>query len=269
MSSPSVRRIQKGVLDQRLFEALVTECAVNAECEEISLYLQNEPLLDRELAQKIKLVKELSKKRLRVRIVTNGSLLNESRAVDLFEAGIDSIGVSINAFTPQTYSRIMRGLDYSVTLRNVETLISLAPESVLISLTFVVVRGNESEVREAVKYWTDRGVLCGAYGVNSQGGAVDGFQNLRPLNSPRRAKECYLPLESIGILANGDFILCCADWKRESLHRTESSPRMISDVWHSPKVAAFRRDAIQGTFAHPMCRNCLGQTRVRENLLYS
>lgn len=268
MSSPSIRQMQKGSMEEKDFDTLIAECATHTGCDEIALYLQNEPLLDRRLGEKIKRVKDLSGNRLRTRIVTNGSLLHERRIVELLDAGIDAIGISLNAFSPITYSRVMGGLHYQTTLRNVETLLAHAPDSVLVSLTFIVVRENESEVREAIKYWSDRGVLCGAYGVNNQGGAVSNFDNLRPSNSSKRPKECYLPMESIGILANGQFILCCADWRRESIARSERPFSRISDVWHSPRVAAFRRKAIEGKLTHPMCRTCLGQTRVRENLLY-
>jgi MoaA/NifB/PqqE/SkfB family radical SAM enzyme len=268
MSSPLIRRMQKGAMDDEEFETLIAECAVHDECEEIALYLQNEPLLDRRLGERIKRVKEVSGGRLRARIVTNGSLLREARIIELLDAGIDAIGVSLNAFTSNTYSRVMGGLNYQTTLENIETLLKRAPASLLVSITFIVVRENECEVSDAIKYWSDRGVLCGAYGVNTHGGALENFDALRPSDAPVRPKECYLPMESIGILANGQFILCCADWKRESMSRSPPSSSKISDVWHSSDVAAFRRNAIAGDFTHSMCRNCLGQTRVRENLLH-
>lgn len=268
MSSPRIRQMQKGAMAEEEFEALIAECAGHAACEEIALYLQNEPLLDRRLGEKIKRLKDVSKGRLRARIVTNGSLLGKPRIVELLEAGIDAIGISLNAFTAATYSRIMGGLDYRATFENIETLLECAPPTVLISLTFIVVRENESEVGDAIKYWSDRGVLCGAYGVNTQGGAIENFDSLVPSNSSPRLKECYLPMESIGILANGECILCCADWKRESLSKSPSSSSKIADIWHSPAVAAFRRNAIAGKLTHSMCRNCLGQTRVRENLIH-
>jgi pyruvate-formate lyase-activating enzyme len=268
MSSPRIRQIQKGMMSDEDFEGLIAECAAHAECEEVALYLQNEPLLDRRLGDKIKRIKEVSGGRLRARIVTNGSLLREARIVELIEAGIDAIGISLNAFYAETYSRIMGGLDYRSTLQNVETLLECAPDTVLVSLTFIVIRENENEVREAIKYWSDRGVLCGAYGVNTQAGALENFDSLRPSNSPPRIKECYLPMESIGILANGQSILCCADWKRESISGSERPTSRIFNIWHSPAVAAFRRNAIAGDLRHSMCRNCLGQTRLRENLIH-
>jgi hypothetical protein len=267
MSVPSIRRMQRGAMSTELFGHIVEECAASPECEEIALYLQNEPLLDRGLASRITTIKEASKGRLRVRIVTNGSLLSTPVIDDLIAAGLDSIAISLNAHRPETYRRTMGGLDYAETVRNIELLIDKAPPSLFVSLTFIVISGNEDEIKEAISYWSERKVYCGAYGVNTHGGALVNFDSLQPRNTAVREKECYLPFESIGILATGDVILCCTDWQRLSLSGSLSSGT-IKSIWHAPAVSQFRREALDRLFHHPMCASCLGQTRLLENLLY-
>jgi uncharacterized Fe-S cluster-containing radical SAM superfamily protein len=267
MSVPEVRARQRGTMSRELYEKLVKECAAAEGCEEISLYLQNEPLLDRDLGAKLALIKEHSAGRLRSRIVTNGSLLDERRIRELLSAQTDSVAVSLNAGTPETYRRVMGGLNYEKTRANIERLLDLAAGRIFITLTFVVIKDNEHEIEDALAYWAGRGVLCGAYGVNTQSGAAPNFPALQTPLGAGRPKECYLPLTSLGVLTNGDVILCCSDWHHTSLSGNANQATLF-ELWHAPPVARFRREATRGRFQHRMCANCLGQTRVRENLLH-
>ncbi|MGZ5443428.1 MAG: radical SAM/SPASM domain-containing protein [Thermoanaerobaculia bacterium] len=266
MSIPEIRRMQKGRMSESLFRRIVAECAARPECEEIALYLQNEPLLDAELPARIRFTKEASGGRLMTRIVTNGSLLTAERIGALLGAGLDCIAISLNADSAGVYADVMGGLDFERTVRNVETLLAMAPPSLFLTITFMVTAQNEHEIAAAISRWSARGVLCGAYGINTQGGTLSTFESIRGTPRPRKHRECYLPLESMAILCNGDVLLCCTDWSRKSIVGSVASAP-VHDVWHSPSLAALRREAIFERFPHEVCGSCLGQTRVRENLL--
>ena len=266
MSSPEIRRLQRGRMERELFERIVSECADADECVEIALYLQNEPLLDDELADKVRFVKDRSNGRIAVRIVTNGSLLTADCSERLIAAGLDAISVSLNAHTAATYTEVMGGLSFETTSRNIEELLARAPAPLLVTLTFMVTSVNRHEIEDALGYWSGRGVLCGAYAINTQAGAVADFDRLNVAES-RAAKECFMPIESSSILSNGDVLLCCTDWRRESVAgslRTQS----LRQVWHGPALAGTRRDAIDGTLSHRICEQCLGQSRLPENLMF-
>lgn len=267
MSIPEIRRMQTGRMSEALFHRLVSECAAREECEELALYLQNEPLLDRELPARIRLVKELSGGRLMTRIVTNGSLLTAAACDALLDAGLDRIAISVNANSPGVYEEVMGGLRFERTVANIETLLAKAPPSLFVTLTFMVTSGNEHEIAEAVAYWSSRGVLCGAYGINTQGGTLTSFDTVRGSAAPPQTRECYLPLESMAILCSGEVLLCCTDWSRVSVVGSVAGAT-IHEVWHSPALAGLRREAILDRFPHEVCRTCIGQTRVRHNLLY-
>jgi len=268
MSDPEVRARERGRMSPELFRKIVEECSRHPECEEVALYLQNEPLLDAALGEKIALVKELSRGRLRTRIVTNGILLSRSKIAELIDAQLDAIAISVNAFSAETYRKVMGGLDLSVVTRNVDMLLDAAPPSMLVTLTFMITSANEHEIQSAVQYWSGRGVYCGAYGINTQGGMVPNFDDVRShahrVNGP---KECYLPLEDAAILCNGDILLCCTDWSRGSIYGSVGQSS-LHDVWHSPALSSMRRAALFSRFPARECATCSGQTRVLENLIY-
>lgn len=267
MADPRIRKYQKGRISDEVFSKLVNECAQYDSCEEIALYLQNEPLLDATLAHKIDTVKKLSKGRIAARIVTNGYLLNRAKAKELISAGLDAIAISLNAHTAPTYSILTGGLDFNITLQNIEELLEVSPQRLLITLTFMITIHNQAEVQDAVKYWTKRGVLCGAYGINTMGGTLSSYEKLAVHSQPKLIRECYLPLESAAILCTGDVILCCADWARKSVcgNITRQS---LKEVWHSKPLSELRSNAIKQIFSHEVCSRCLGQTRLPSNLIY-
>lgn len=62
-----------------------------------------EPFMDPQLIEKIKYAKHYN---LGVIIITNGSLLNEENLEQIFNLKTDYLSVSLNAGTPETYSRI-------------------------------------------------------------------------------------------------------------------------------------------------------------------
>lgn len=266
MSIGEIRRHQRSYMVDDLFAKIVAECAQRPECRDLSLYLQNEPLLDSQLAVRTRLIKDLSDGRLNVRITTNGYLLNPETTRSLLSSGMDQISVSLNAFSKETYDTTMRGLQYETTVANIEHLLEITGGSHPLILTFVVTDQNRSEIAEAVEYWEARGVLCAAYLANTMGGAMMQFLRLEDRSDHKR--ECYLPLQSMPILCSGRALLCCTDWRRQSEEESVVD-RTLHEVWNSPSRLEFRRNAITGKFPHRICADCPGQTRLPENLFAS
>jgi MoaA/NifB/PqqE/SkfB family radical SAM enzyme len=161
----------------------------------------------------------------------------------------------------------MGGLDFDVTLHNLERLVEASASGVMVIVTFMITRDNEHEIEEAVRYWTRRGVLCGAYGIGTMTGNVPRFDELKPTSFQERPLECFVPLEATTILVNGDLLLCCSDWAHESVYGNVADQK-IFDIWHSPALSSIRRDAIRETFNHSICKRCLGQTKSPFNLIF-
>jgi MoaA/NifB/PqqE/SkfB family radical SAM enzyme len=267
MSDRAVRRRQKGRMTRALFAKIVREAAEHEECAVISPYLQNEPLLDPDLADHVRSIKQLSAGRLSARIVTNGYLLDASKLDELIAAGIDVISLSLNAHSPETYRKVMGGLDFDVTVSNLERLLAARNSGIMVIVTFMITSDNEHEIEEAVRYWSGRGVLCGAFGIGTMTGNVPRFDAVKPKTFQQRPLECFVPLEATTILANGDLLLCCSDWAHASVYGNVKR-QSIRDVWHSPDLSAIRRDAIGERFNHSICKRCLGQTKSPFNLIF-
>jgi pyruvate-formate lyase-activating enzyme len=266
MQDEKIHRLQRGYMNSELFIKIIDECVQYKDCEDISLYVQNEPLLDPNLARRVQIIKNRSAGRLNVRIVTNGNLLTPKRLDELLEVGIDEITVSLNAYTKSTYEKVM-GLDFDTTISNVESLVEKAPLGLLVTITFVVLSENEQEIEQAIDYWSEHGVMCGAFGINTGSGRVPYYHRTKSTSIPGWKKECYLPLVSTVILADGDMMLCSTDWARKSVCGNINT-KSIYELWHAIPLVEIRRKAIFEQFDHEFCSECLGQSRVDANLVY-
>src|SRR5262249_24060587 len=77
-----------------------------------------EPLLDKQLPQRIKQCKESGIAR--VKIFTNGGLLRGETAERLIESGVDEIKVSIDGADAVEFNQLRVGLDYGKLLANMK-----------------------------------------------------------------------------------------------------------------------------------------------------
>ena len=90
------------VMDFDIYESLVRSLS-GMGTREVSFAGIGEPLLHKRIAEAVALAKSLG---LRVWITTNGSLLNRDIIKELVDAGLDNIGISINAGSRDEYSLV-------------------------------------------------------------------------------------------------------------------------------------------------------------------
>ena len=90
------------VMDFAIYESLVRSLG-SMGTREISFAGIGEPLLHKRIVEAVALAKSLG---LRVWITTNGSLLNRDIIKELADAGVDDIGVSINAGSREEYGLV-------------------------------------------------------------------------------------------------------------------------------------------------------------------
>ncbi len=75
-------------MEDELYEQILRDLKETGTVRHFVLMLQNEPLLDRKIAQRIKKAKETLDDRTLIFIVTNGSLLTPKRAKELIESNL-------------------------------------------------------------------------------------------------------------------------------------------------------------------------------------
>ena len=131
-------------MDDALFRQILDQVRAIGTVKSVILMLQNEPLLDRKFAARVRLARQLLDRRTRIVTVTNGSPLTEALIDELAAGRIDHVAVSIDASREETFDRIRQGLNFQRVVENTLSLAQrLGPRRVAVK--FLRQRENEGE----------------------------------------------------------------------------------------------------------------------------
>lgn len=119
-----------------------------------------EPLYHPKTIEMIQQVKALGA---RVEMITNGTMLTETRAKQLISAGLDTLWVSIDGATPESYSDIRLGAQLPKVLKNLARFRELrkpghrpTPE---IGIAFVAMKRNIADLPQVIKLGLQHGAM--------------------------------------------------------------------------------------------------------------
>ena len=260
---------KREVMDDALYSKIIHECAAETDFCELVPMVQNEPLLDVKLEDRIAEFKSIAKPHQAVEIVTNGTGLTPARFEKLVKSGLDTITISLSAFTEETYNNLIEGLSWKQVTTNLEA-ISKSPflAKVNIFLRYVRQKGNEEEFRPFKKYWGRKGLNVANYEINNRAGALLDYEDRIPAKSYffQRARKsmgrqvfknsCPHAFGIMHVLKNGDVPLCGNDWEhRELLGNVRE--QSIREIYNSPRIQEIRELMEQGRFEEiPPCKDC-------------
>jgi len=265
--SREARSGPKNVMSETLFKEIICQHSRMDSLRGVLIMLQNEPTLDPDFIDRIRIAKAMLGKSVEVFTVTNGSLLNRDYATALQDAGLDRIIVSIDAATKETYSRVRPGTSFEEVRKNTEDLIRIFPKG-RVAVNFLRQRDNQGEMKAFVRYWSDRGAQVRFGNLTNRAGQLDAFKNLLP-SSQRNALQkaiapffrrlipcCPLPFETGCVLWDGRVTLCCHDWRPTEVMGDLSHEEALN-VWNSERVNHHRRLLLSGRAEEStICRNC-------------
>jgi radical SAM protein with 4Fe4S-binding SPASM domain len=116
-------------------------------CELVSLSFNAEPLLHRKLGDLLLITRKYKIPHLYM--TTNGLLINEQIIRDIINAGVNSLAISMDAATKQTYERIRVGSHFEKLISNIQAINNakerLGSGTPHIQLNFVLMRSNITE----------------------------------------------------------------------------------------------------------------------------
>ena len=249
-------KLSQGAMEWDLFARIADQLALGPLPFRVSLFLQNEPLLDRRIFDWVRYFKTRAPNKI-CRVVTNGELLDRFSPSDIIGSRLDQLTISLNAHYRETYELVNTGLSYEKVMANVESLLSNGELRRRVKLSFLVTQQNQDEVHQATRYWKSRGVKVQVKQVTNRAGALEGFESIRPgspcsagsvvsrlleslMSRARRVAGCTLPFCQMNILFNGDCIVCCHDWKRASVVGNATTTA-LREIWNNERMNEIRR----------------------------
>jgi len=185
--------------------------------EFLTLHGCAEPLLDRELPEKVAIAKRMGFRG--TGFATNCTHLGEAKARALLEAGLDTLICSVDGLTKKTHEAIRVGTDFDEVVANVMGFLRLRQE---VGHTRVIVRfirqeANRAEWPEFHKLWSARldparGDEVTVFDIHNWGSKLENYR-AADLNRDREnpAAVCQDVFQRMFIYSNGNVALCCAD----------------------------------------------------------
>ncbi len=232
----------RGVMSLELFRNIIDQAA-DLNIRSIKLAGLGEPLLDKDIADKIAYAK---KKKLSVKMFTNGMLLNRQKAQQLVESGVDEIFISIDGGSQAVQERLRKGSNFSQIQGNLSNFKRVRQEmkaagkkipEVVITVTYQEANKNERKlIKENWGDLVDRIRLFPIHNWN-----VD-------VKVPQRVSQpCHLPFSQMAICWDGRVALCCIDY--ECHHQMgDVNKDSISSIWQGDASMGVRK-------AHLSCRS--------------
>jgi MoaA/NifB/PqqE/SkfB family radical SAM enzyme len=182
-----------------------------------------EPLLNKHAPKFVKMVRDAD---FAVAISSNGSLLDERRGSALLDAGLQTILINAGDEGDE-YEDVYR-LPFEKTCANIERFTEMAEGRCEVNIVLVDHRRDAAHIEKMKDFWRERGITrFYSYEIMNRGGAlfVDHmqFESLPQLEVARArlaalgaAPICGAPFGYLFIGYDGQYYLCCSDWKKET-----------------------------------------------------
>lgn len=238
----------KSFMKQDLFEKVVRECS-KAGCNLMHLHGFGEPLLDKQLPNRIRLCKESGIPR--VKIFSNGDLLCGEMAQRLLESGLDEIKISIDGADSKEFNLLRVGLDYDRVLENVRTFRSLRDKSGGKKPRIVAATCQTSNKEKTEK------LLAGVVDRIDYSPLHNWGGSLGMLTGQRVRKPCDRLWRTFTVLVNGDVALCCQDYRGKEILGNVADDT-IENIWNNQRygeLRQFHRTSRQSEI--PICKDCM------------
>ena len=249
---PTLQR-HKGFMSSDVHSLIVDKVAEwGAPIEIITHAGMGEPLLDKGIANKIRYEKQVFP-RARVAIYSNISPLDAKRAEEMFDAKVDVLSVSLNAFSKELYEKVMK-LPYERTQVNLHRFIEMndargRPVEVHVSLVPTEHHAPE-EVERFRDYWTGKAHQVVIPPLIGWGGHFN-------LGVKKKQYPCRYVWEVLQVDWDGTVAMCCEDYEtRFPLGNLER--QTPDEIWNSQMFQEQRRRQVEGDFSTPsICENCI------------
>jgi MoaA/NifB/PqqE/SkfB family radical SAM enzyme len=193
-----------------------------------------------------------------VTLTTNGTILNAKAAQSLVESGVHMIDISIDAFKAETYAKIRKNGDLSITNANVIQLLKVAAKKTKVIVSFIEQSENTTEADDFKAYWTDQGAdYVVIRKLHSGAGTIgDIADKMRERQSLIQRRPCLYPWERIVLTPRGFLAFCPADWEHSS-SITDFRETSIREIWQNPFYKSLRQAHLDNVFSdYPACQQC-------------
>lgn len=251
-SDPRTIKDQTSLQD---FRTVMKNVAQHVEITELGLSAKGEVLVNKEFTK----IVESAKKDFNIPYVyfsTNGALLSRKKAIELLEAGIDSIKFSINALDRGTYKSVHLVDDFDVVIQNFKDLLTLKKEkysNLRIFISSVIDIDKEELTQKFQAIFGEDFLFVNGVSVYALGYTP----KFEVASNKVVTKKCKIPFDELYINSDGTLGLCCKDYF-DSVNFGSLKENDFLDIYNSKEFVDVREMHTKSNFPdNHLCKNCL------------
>ncbi len=217
-----------------------------------------EPFLHHDI---LDLVEYAKLKGCRVGIITNGSVMDDSRINRLLQCHLDAIEFSVDACDTETYERVRKGLDFGKLKRNVKRFVELRNQckaKTVVMCSIVDQPDANVNTKEVEFFWkpiVDHVIIRKyvRWGKLPEGNHTEGDWYL----DPRHNVPCPIPFDRLFIHITGEARWCIYDVSTFKERMGDVNKQSIGEIWLGKKFQRYRQHHLDGEWHKiEMCRSC-------------
>lgn len=251
-----------GVMDFNLYKKIIDDiCEFEKPIKVLRLYKDGEPLLNPRLPEMIKYAKE-KKCSERIDTTTNASLLNTSKNLEIIEAGLDRINISIEGISAAQYLEFSKyKIEFEKLVDNIRHFYENKKQCEMI----VKINGDVLTEDDKNKFYEIFGNIADGVYIEHIMSCWPEFElNDVEINQEfgiygQKIKEvqvCPYIFYSFSINSDGTASACFLDWSRK-LIIGDTHVESVRDVWKGDKLFDYQRMfLLMKRKEHAVCGQC-------------
>ncbi len=261
-----------GNMSMELFRKIVDELAdLETEIRLVNLYKDGEPLVNPLFPEMVAYLKQSGITK-RIWTKTNGSLLNPEMNRRLIAAGLDWIGISVEAISREGYQKTAGvKLDYDRFRENIADLYQNRGNCEI----YIKIADSGLSPEEVEQFYQDFSGICDFCAVEKLMGWS--YSNIKDFTLgttpdtydglPFTEKDvCPYPFYVMAFNFNGTVSLCGNDWSHSTVVG-DASIEKVKDIWNGSRLFKFRQMLLEGRrHQNKACGDCYYLKIVPDNI---
>ncbi|GJQ50963.1 MAG: hypothetical protein HKUEN01_33490 [Candidatus Kuenenia stuttgartiensis] len=214
-----------------------------------------------ELPQMIKYAKD-KKAAHKINFYTNGILLTEAKSSELIKSGLDTIHISIDAFTKETYKKVKNSQKLEVVEENVKRLVALKKKlqskTPLVVVKIIQTPDTQNEIKPFIHKWKGIADFVEIGEYHNWDGTLNGTSppNLKNLLEGTDRYPCTFLWYNPVILWDGRVTTCCVDYQGKGIIG-DIKEETLAEIWQGDTLQRIRDAHLENNYdSIPLCSNC-------------
>ena len=248
------------VMDFDLYKKIVNDInEFDKPLKVLRLYKDGEPLMNPRFA---KMVEYAKKKGCADKIdtTTNGSLLNPRRNLEIINAGLDRINISVGGVNRQQYADFCgyKFMDFDKFVGNIKHFYDHRGDCEM----FIKINGDVITDEDKIKFYKVFGDITDGIHIEHVMSCwydfeVEGNEEFGIYGQPIKEVEvCPYPFYSFSINSDGSASVCFLDWSRKLLIG-DVRKQSVREIWEGEKLYEYQKMfLLKNRYEHHICCNC-------------